>query len=451
MRVRFFMNAAVAFTFAIFTLSASSVVRAEFETTNGWDGHLFPSYIIATATRKIPEQQATEVDAEDDEKSQDPDGDQDDNQKMDGGKEDDDEEEDDSDDDETILGDENGLLGVTLVADEDEQSVTVSLSCDAVMEPSSLSCTLPKKGVSYTINPKVKYKFEQLSKHSQTGPITVTYTVQSGDKTPEETTEILTLRSINDCPYGRMKDGKFESMRYMFAAYVNEQHPFVDKILREALDTKIVQSFNGYQSKNKSVVYRQVYAIWHALSRRDVRYSNVTKTVALSNVVFSQHVRLIDESINNGQANCVDGSVLLASLLRKIGVEPILVHVPGHCYIGFFLGEDCKAEDFIALETTTIGSKMAGDAPAIEGLDDVVSKEARNDNSWKTFVSALVHGQSNAKEYNEKSEKAAPGSYQLTGVAAARREGVLSIGFSSSQSFTEAASGRRGAKAGDKE
>ena len=56
----------------------------------------------------------------------------------------------------------------------------------------------------------------------------------------------------------------------MFAAYVNEQHPFVDKMLREALDTGIVNSFTGYQTKNKAEVYRQAYALWNALSKRDV-------------------------------------------------------------------------------------------------------------------------------------------------------------------------------------
>ena len=32
----------------------------------------------------------------------------------------------------------------------------------------------------------------------------------------------------------------------MFAANVNEQHPFVEKVLREALDEGIVDSFSGY-------------------------------------------------------------------------------------------------------------------------------------------------------------------------------------------------------------
>lgn len=61
-----------------------------------------------------------------------------------------------------------------------------------------------------------------------------------------------------------------------------------------------------------------------------MRYSNITTEVATNGIVSSQHVRLIDKSLNNGQANCVDGSVLLASRLRKIDIEPVLVNVPGH-------------------------------------------------------------------------------------------------------------------------
>ena len=65
-------------------------------------------------------------------------------------------------------------------------------------------------------------------------------------------------------------------------------------------------------------------------------------------------MRLLDETINNDQANCADGSVLFASLLRKIGIEAYLVMVPRHCYLAFALDE--KGEKIVALETTLIGS-----------------------------------------------------------------------------------------------
>jgi hypothetical protein len=44
----------------------------------------------------------------------------------------------------------------------------------------------------------------------------------------------------------------------------------------------------------------------------------------------------------------VDGTVLLAAILRKIGLRPCLVHVPGH----MFLAVDIDDETTIGLETT---------------------------------------------------------------------------------------------------
>ena len=48
------------------------------------------------------------------------------------------------------------------------------------------------------------------------------------------------MRTINDCPFSLTQDDGVLDVSYTFAAYVNEQHPFVDKLLREALDIGIV-------------------------------------------------------------------------------------------------------------------------------------------------------------------------------------------------------------------
>lgn len=381
----------------------AATALADFDCEKGWNGHLFPSYIIATATVKAVEDSDDEDDAE-----------------------------------VVVLGDANGLLGAIIEADEDDQEVTVTITCDAIMEPSVITCTLSESGQKYVVKPKIKYKYDQLAKRIQTGPITVTYKIESDDD-EEEKTETVTLRSINDCPYSVAKDGKWTSVRFMFAAYVNEQHPFVDKVLREALDTGIVDSFTGYQTKSSTDVYRQAYALWHALSNRDVRYSSITKTVAISDAVGCQHIRLLDESINNGQANCVDGSVLLASLLRKITIEPFLVHVPGHCYLAFFLDEEGK--ELTAIETTMIGSVIEGDAVEVNGLEEVVDEESQSENSWKTFAAAIAKGTANLKRFSKEFADENNQKYKLISVAAARKAGILPIGFQSNQKFIEAPRG----------
>ena len=54
------------------------------------------------------------------------------------------------------------------------------------------------------------------------------------------------------------------------------------------------------------------------------------------------------------QANCVDGSVLLASILKKIEIHSYLVLVPGHCYLAFSLDE--QGTKLVGVETTMIGN-----------------------------------------------------------------------------------------------
>src|SRR5262245_4806091 len=384
----------------IMAMAPALAARGEFETETGWNDQLFPSFIIATATIKLPED-AVE-DNEDDE----------------------------------VLGDPQGLLGVTLEAPEDDTEVTVTISCDPIMQPSTFTGTLAEGGKTYTIFPKIKYKYDALAKRTQPGPVTVTYKVELGDEAAEEQTETLTLRSINDCPFMIVEEGDTVDVCFMFAAYVNEQHPFVDKILREALNTKVVDSFTGYQSKDKAEVYRQVYALWQALSQRDFRYSDITTSSAESDTVNSQHVRLIDESINNAQANCVDGSVLLASLLRKVGIEPVLVMVPGHCYLAFYL--DPEGKELAALETTMLGANVDDEPTEIAGVEDVVGEEWTSKNSWRTFTAALAIGAADLEKNAEQFKSGDNADYQLIPVIAARKLGILPIAFQANGNFIAA-------------
>lgn len=91
---------------------------------------------------------------------------------------------------------------------------------------------------------------------------------------------------------------EFYDTSIFFAAYVNEENPMIDQLLREALNTRIVNRFLGYQSTAKGAVDKQVYALWNILQKRKFRYSSVSNTSLSSNVVFSQRVRTFDDARN---------------------------------------------------------------------------------------------------------------------------------------------------------
>jgi hypothetical protein len=377
---------------------AARGARAEFATIAGWDRQLFPSYIVATATVHAQDENAR------------------------------------AGDNRNVLGNGSGLLGVRIRAPHDAALVRVTISSDSILEPSVFSGTLATQGEGYRINPNLKFKYSTLIQNKQALPVDVTFRVEIDEQPVEEKTETIILRSINDCPR-MIVDGKsVTDLRFMFAAYVNEQHPFVEKVLREALNEGIVDSFSGYQSGETEDVYGQVYALWKALSGRDVRYSNITATAATSEKVYSQHVRLIDESINNAQANCVDGSVLFASLLRKVGIEPYLVLIPGHCYVAFQV--DKQGKEIAALETTLIGASLEGDPKTDDELSDVVDEDEVKEASWVTFSAAFIVGRGNFQKHIEKLKDKNESGYIIISVADARKRGILPIAFKSDAKFT---------------
>lgn len=410
---------------ALLFLITSTAARADFDYICGWDTQLFPSYIVATATMR-PDDSIEVPDSPNDGPPQDGDAE--------GPGEGEDLGED------TVLGDPDSmdLLGVVVMVDEDDTPVEVEIEAPGIIEVSSWSGVLEKADTEYTIYPSLKYNFKALIANTQSVPLAITYRVWIGDEDFDEHTVNVTLRSINDCPNMiAYAEDDIEDISYMFAAYVNEQHPFVDKILRESLENGVVEAFDGYQSGNVESVIRQVYALWDALSHRDVRYSSITASAAVNKMVNSQHVRFIDQSINNAQANCVDGSALMASLLRKIEIEPALVLVPGHCYLAFAL--DPEGQQWMGLETTLIGKKNVDIPPDAES-DNLVDAKFRRQNSWLTFRLALSTGNENLADHMPKIEQMDTLDYRLIPISEARRRGILPIAFDSSEQLN---SGRR--------
>ncbi len=200
----------------------SSSLFGDFKIIAGWDQQLFPSYIIATATIK-DESKAT---------------------------------------DENLLGDRNGLLGIELVAPNDQTPIEITIAGNEFIESSTLVSRLPKKGVSYRVFPKIKYRYQQLSDCKQARAESFTFRVKIGDQKAEEKSSTITIHPIHDCPLAVLDGDSVVDVAFTFAAYVNEQHPFVDKLLREALDIGVVDKFTGYQSNDPEEVIRQVYALW---------------------------------------------------------------------------------------------------------------------------------------------------------------------------------------------
>ena len=230
---------------------------------------------------------------------------------------------------------------------------------------------LSESGKEYLVYPEIIWKYDALRENIQAGPVTVSATAYLNKRELGSDVHTFSMRSINECLLGYI-DGrmKFHDTGAFFAAYVNEDNPHIDKILREALNARIVNRFWGYQGKSSDIVDKQVYALWYVLQKRGFKYSSISNSSLSSNVVFSQRVRTFDDALASAQINCVDGSVLFASLLKAININPILVRVPGHMFVGYYT--DVSHTDIHFLETSMIGDVTLEDFFPEERLDSTM-------------------------------------------------------------------------------
>jgi hypothetical protein len=254
------------------------------------------------------------------------------------------------------VGDVLGMLGAVVRTPRAGARVRVEVDAPDIADRSGVEAVLSTAGRRVELFPVMRYKWPVLTALRQSMPASVTFRVYVDGALAAEETRVIRVRSINDAPTAvERRSGGVEDLSWMFAAYVNEDHPAVDQVLRQALAARVVTQFSGYQEGDADAVWQQVYAVWNAFQRRGVRYSSITRTAASSDSVASQHVRTFGEALASSQANCVDGSVLFASMLRKIDVDPFLVLRPGHMYVGFYLDE--KHTSIGLLETTMLGSE----------------------------------------------------------------------------------------------
>ena len=324
------------------------------------------------------------------------------------------------------IGDKQGSIGASADGIAAGSKVVLEVRENDIMRAGRVEGTVEADG-TVTIHPKISWKYDKLANVRQAVPIDVTMELKVDGKSRGEKTITATVRTVNDCLFGVTEPGEeqnYSDYSWLFASYVNENHPWVDQTLKEALDTGIVTSFDGYQSGEPEKVLMQVFAIWNVMQRKGLRYSNVTTTAAETESVNSQHVRLFDESVKAAQANCVDGSVLLAAVLRKIGLDPHLVTVPGHMFLAFSLDD----ETMVGLETTMMGEADLEkvDEKRLKSFLKFDVEEKRNEESWATFEAAIDTGTQALLEASEKFD-GDDTDYQLIDIAAARNLGVLPI------------------------
>lgn len=303
--------------------------------------------------------------------------------------------------------------------------VRINIAATPFFSESVSEFILSKPHTEYYVYPEFIWNYEALKNNAQSMPVTIAVKVTWNKKELPQKTKTFSMRSVNECPLGYVDvHNKFHDTSLFFAAYVNEEHPMIDQLLREALNARIVNRFVGYQGK-VSQVDKQVYALWYVLQKRKFKYSSISNTSLSSNVVFAQRVRTVDDALEAAQINCVDGSVLFASLLKAISINPILVRIPGHMFVGYYADRSHQEMNF--LETTIIGDVDLDDFFPEEKLDSTMVGKSQNEMSRLTFEKSKEYATEKYKA-NEKAIHSGQANYMFLEISKETRGKIQPIG-----------------------
>src|SRR5579872_6819757 len=181
------------------------------------------------------------------------------------------------------------------------------------------------------------------------------------------TTVPARMRAVEDMFWGK----GFKYAQFI-ASWVTPHDPRVESVLTHAKELMPGRRLPGYEEwKNVAGQERetrlQAQAIYTALQEQKLSYVKSSLTFG-SNTNISERIRTPRESILASSANCIDAAVLFASAFENLGIEPVIVLVPGHAYVGVKTAENSGRFLYIDVALTGRFSFDAAVGSADRGL-----------------------------------------------------------------------------------
>ncbi len=180
------------------------------------------------------------------------------------------------------------------------------------------------------------------------------------------------------------KEQRVKTYSYL-AAWVTPNAKAIDAFLTDAKKNAPGHSFSGEQS----ATLPQVKALFEALKGKGVSY--VMDPNVMSGMGFGQRTRLPTEVLTSTNAQCLEGTLLYASLLEAVGLEPAIVIIPGHAFVAWHAGpkDGVPPTNVYFLETTMTHGAEFDDA--IKVAKKEFMQADGNDEATVLFVSELRH------------------------------------------------------------
>lgn len=322
--------------------------------------------------------------------------------------------------DESRYGDGSGMVAVEVVAQGANEPVRLRVSTAALAEPAEVDAVLPRAGERYTLRPRLRWSRSALARIAKPQNTVVEFSLQRGAAAAETQRREIRLHPLSEALY-YVRDGKDSvDLGWIFAAYADPNSRVIDRILQEAAERHpFLHLAPGPRTPAQTTA--AVYAVWEVLQLHGVRYADEDPGLARGPLVWSQHVRLHDDVWEERRANCIDGSLLLAAALERLGIRSVLLLVPRHALLAFHT--DARKSSPVFVETTLLGARQLAVRPRPGFVNELSLIDS---DALESFSAALVAGQARyAREATGFGQKKPD--YQWIDLATARAYGIIPL------------------------
>jgi transglutaminase-like putative cysteine protease len=205
-----------------------------------------------------------------------------------------------------------------------------------------------------------------------TGEVDVTYSYD-GSNGPKGSSLNFEFLSHHDWVRTSLPEGEqldwYDSLEngYMLAAFVTKDDPHVNRVAKHMTGGISTDSDNG--------AYTAARQIFNELYFRGIDYASEPPSFWKES---SQSVQYPLDTLHNTAGNCVDLSVLFASLCEAVAIRTQLFLSSGHCQVGIVLPE---SGDLCLIEATQVGDPDVSFEAAIRNATAWSDKE-KNNGTW---------------------------------------------------------------------
>jgi hypothetical protein len=204
-------------------------------------------------------------------------------------------------------------------------------------------------GASFSVKVDASYKTETISLLNETS------------------NAVITARDVIFWAYFDKDSQGWVDLAMTIAGWVTPHIPEIDTLIRVAASLHPSGQLVGYQGtpdpQTGDIARAQVKAIYDVLHAKGVTYINSP----VSYPQGTQRVKFPGDAWRLSSANCIDGTVLFASAIENIGLNPRIVLIPGHAFVAWETWDGSNIVDIV--ETTMVGTSTFEEANAT-GTDE---------------------------------------------------------------------------------